>query len=170
LKISKLINKASNDKVYNELVEEIIKHEEIQKMYAYSHHANTTLYHHSLHVSYASYRISKILGLNYKASARGGFLHDFYLYDWHKDKNEREEKGMHAFLHPKIALRNANKHFLISDLEADIIEKHMWPLSKKPPVHCESILVSFVDKYCAVSETYQSYYTKLKDIVRMKFS
>lgn len=170
LKISKLLHKVSNDQMYNELVKEIINHDEVQRMNEYSHHANITLYHHSLHVSYTSYRMSKFLGLNYMASARGGLLHDFFHYDWHEAKEQREEKGLHAFAHPKVALRNASHHFLISDLEADIIVKHMWPLSAKPPVHRESMLVSCVDKYCAVSEAYQSYYSKIKRIVKMKFS
>ncbi|WP_277489666.1 MULTISPECIES: HD domain-containing protein [unclassified Breznakia] len=167
MKISKLHTKISNDQIYNELVYEILNHPKVQEMHEYLHHADNTVFTHSLHVSYVSYRISKMFHLDYLASARGGLLHDFFLYDWHEGK---PEKGFHAHLHPKIALRNANEYFLLSDLEIDIIAKHMWPVTIKPPKHAESMLISFVDKYCAVSEAYQSYTKRVKQKVKASFS
>jgi uncharacterized protein len=41
----------------------------------------------------------------------------------------------------------------LNDIEKDIIEKHMWPLTLKLPKYKEAFIVSFVDKYCAFMES-----------------
>ena len=46
------------------------------------HRAGVSCYHHSVLVSYASWRVCDWLGLDARAAARGGLLHDFYLYNW----------------------------------------------------------------------------------------
>ena len=43
------------------------------------HRAGVSCYHHSVLVSYASWRVCDWLGLDARAAARGGLLHDFYL-------------------------------------------------------------------------------------------
>jgi uncharacterized protein len=100
-------------------------------------------------VSYNSYLVCRVLGLDYQSAARGGLLHDFFLYDWHITKHE---EGLHGFTHPGTALKNANKKFSLNKIEKDIIEKHMWPLTIRFPKYKESFIVSFVDKYCSVIE------------------
>ena len=114
-----------------------------------SHHSNITRLEHSLHVSYYSYLACRRLGLDYRSAARGGLLHDFYFYDSHVTK---PEKGYHCLCHPKIALENATKYFDLNDMEKDIIVKHMWPVTMTPPKYKESLLVTFIDKYCASLE------------------
>jgi uncharacterized protein len=89
------------------------------------------------------------MGLDYVAAARGGLLHDLFLYDWRVAELER---GKHAFRHPGIALENAKRIFTLNKIEQDIIEKHMWPLTIKPPMYYESLIVCIVDKYCATLE------------------
>ncbi len=84
-----------------------------------------------------------------RAAARGGLLHDFFLYDWH---TEKPEKGIHGYVHPRIALENANRHFSLSRREQDIIRHHMWPVTIRPPKYRESYVVLLVDKYYAVVE------------------
>ncbi|MPN07787.1 hypothetical protein SDC9_155059 [bioreactor metagenome] len=81
---------------------------------------------------------------------RGALLHDFFLYDWHeKNQNHR----LHGFTHPKRALCNAQHYFRLNDIERDVIEKHMWPMTLKPPRFKESLVVCLVDKCCTLSET-----------------
>jgi uncharacterized protein len=41
----------------------------------------------------------------------------------------------------------------MNNIEKDIIEKHMWPLTLRLPRYKESYVVLMVDKYCAFSET-----------------
>lgn len=137
------------DREYMETIEDIIAHPEVNKMWNYVHHRYTSTMMHALYVSYNSYLIAKKLGLDWRAAARGGLLHDFYLYDWH---TEKPYKGMHGFAHPRIALKNAMKYFDLTDRERDIILKHMFPLTPVLPRYRESYIIMLVDKYCAVRE------------------
>ena len=43
--------------------------------------------------------------------------------------------------------------FNLNEKERDIILKHMFPLTVKPPRFKESYIVMLADKYCAVYET-----------------
>ncbi|NTW07521.1 MAG: HAD family hydrolase, partial [Syntrophaceae bacterium] len=45
--------------------------------------------------------------------------------------------------------------------EADIIQKHMWPLTLVPPKYKESFIVSFADKYLASREYLSEYREKI---------
>jgi uncharacterized protein len=78
-------------------------------------------------------------------------LHDFYLYDWHTPDHSHR---LHGFRHPRTALNNAKKYYSLNQVEADIIEKHMWPLTlTKAPLCREAMLVCLVDKYISTTET-----------------
>ena len=103
--------------------------------------------------------IAKALRLDYRAAARGGLLHDFFLYDWRERKATDTSKAMHGREHPHIALANARGQFEVSDLEADIIVKHMFPKTLPMPRYKESFVVSLSDKISSVYE----YYEQLKD-------
>jgi uncharacterized protein len=103
-----------------------------------------------------SYRICKRFGLDYRAAAKGGMLHDLFLYDW----RDGEHNGRHCFSHPQVAYKNAMRlcskadHIDdLTDLEKDIILKHMWPLSAKRPRYRESLVVCLADKMCAAMES-----------------
>ncbi len=74
--------------------------------------------------------------------------------------------GFHAFTHPKTAYMNASKLFNLNDKEADIILKHMWPVTLSFPKYKESYLLTFVDKYCALSEFM---YGMCSRVSRLKF-
>lgn len=131
---------------------DLLQNEKVQKMKQFRHHRDTNCFEHCLSVSYYSFLICKGLGLDYVSAARGGLLHDLFLYDWrtyHTGKERLWEK--HAFIHPYKALENA-KVFNLNEVEKDIIEKHMWPLTLKPPRYVESIIVCVVDKLCALVE------------------
>ena len=134
---------------YKSCIKEIWKHPNVKSMETFIQHSDVNTLKHCLNVSYVSYKICKKLNLDYRAGARGGLLHDFYLYDWHETK---PEEGLHGFVHPSIALKNANKHFRLNKKEQDIIEKHMFPLTLKVPKYAEAWVVTLVDKYIAIKE------------------
>lgn len=142
-------NITNNDKDYLECIEDIIANDDFSSLENFIQHGTTTCLRHSIDVSYKSYRFCKKFNLNYKAAARGGLLHDFFLYDWHKTA---PKEGIHGFIHPKIAHKNAMKRFELDKIEQDIILKHMWPLTIVPPKYGESFVICLYDKYCSILE------------------
>ncbi len=147
---------------YYEVVGDILRHEEFLKLKDFFHH-NSSIYHHVHDVAYLSYRISKSLKLDYRSTARGALLHDFFLYDWrHHDVPDLPREKFHGIEHPKIAVANAKKHFTINEIEEDIIRKHMWPLTLVPPKYKESYIVSFADKYLSSKEFVSEYKKRIQ--------
>ncbi len=59
---------------------------------------------------------------------------------------------VYAWVHPRIAKRNAQKLIQLNKLEEDIIVKHMFGATISPPRYKESWIVTCVDKYWAVRE------------------
>lgn len=119
---------------------------------AYRQHGNTSVFLHSVAVAYYSYRLAKMFRCSQREQEliRGALLHDYFLYDWHHCRT----KGMpHGFSHPQRAYENAKADFAVTALEADIIRKHMFPLTWRPPRYKESAIVCLVDKACAIYET-----------------
>lgn len=145
------MNNFLNDKNYKSCIEDLIKNKTVLSMSKYIQHGKESCLEHSLTVSYKSYLFCKKHGLDYRAAARGGILHDFFLYDWHKTM---PKEGLHGFVHPKIALKNAMSQFKLTTIEQDIIVKHMWPLTPAMPKYPESFVVSFMDKLSSFSETF----------------
>ncbi|MDF2612171.1 MAG: hypothetical protein K0R92_3645 [Lachnospiraceae bacterium] len=134
-------------------IHEFLLQEQVHEMKKYIQHGKTTTFTHCIIVAYYSYCIALRLPmkLDAKSVARGAFLHDFYLYDWHiPDKSHK----LHGFVHPGFALTNARKYFILNSKEEDIIEKHMWPLTLyRFPRSYESFIVCLVDKFCSLAET-----------------
>lgn len=137
---------------YLECVGDLLDHEAVQSMKNFTQHYGTDILEHSIHVSYLSFRICKARGYDYRSAARGGLLHDFFLYQRHVNK---PYKGWHTTGHPRLALKNASELFDLNEKERDIISKHMWPISFGFPRHIESYTVSMVDKYCCVMEAFK---------------
>ena len=135
---------------FENIIKDISENNTVLKMQKYEHHVHTTCYDHCKNVAYYSYLITKKLGLNYVSTAKACMVHDLFLYNW---KGHRIRKGgLHGFIHPKIALENANKLFDFTEKEQDIILKHMWPMTIILPKYKESYIVAMVDKYCAIME------------------
>lgn len=134
-------------------VYDIIESHELEKLKEITHHISTTRFQHCLNVSYYSYLVCKKLHLNARSAARAGLLHDLFYYD-RKEYNAEKAKGQlsHSMLHSKQACKNASELTDISDLERDMIEKHMWPMTKSLPKYKESYVITIIDKYCAVLE------------------
>ncbi len=122
----------------------------VKEMQAIPQHVKgVSCYDHCLFVSYLSFTMCRILGFDYRAAARAGLLHDLYLQHW-----EDTDVGLfeRLYIHPEMALKNAAERFDLSEKEADIILKHMWPLTVVPPRYMESLVVSLVDTFCSASD------------------
>ena len=132
-----------------EVIQELLDSDAVQRLKQFTHHKTGTRFEHCLYVSYRSYRMAKWLGLDARAAARGGLLHDLFFYDW---RDKEPGRGWHVTAHPRRALIEATRLFDLTDKEKDIIVKHMWPMSPWMPKYAESFIVSIMDKYCAMME------------------
>lgn len=137
---------------YITAVEDILYNGQFQLLAEYPQHGNTSCLSHSVAVSYLSWQTCQKLGLRAVQAARGGLLHDFFLYDWHKRYAETG-RMFHGFTHPRTALENAEEQFHLTDAEKDIILKHMWPLTVLPPKYKEGYVVLYHDKVCSFFES-----------------
>lgn len=142
-------NEWQQDQEYLSYVGELLARPEVQRLANYTQHYFSNRLEHSISVSYDSYRIAKRFKLNARATARAGLLHDLFYYDW---RTTKFSSGTHAWIHPRIAVRNAEKFTHLSKLERDIILKHMWGATIAPPHYLEGYIVTLVDKYEATSE------------------
>lgn len=156
-----------DDKEYVSYISDLLETEEVQRLANYTQHMNSTRLEHSISVSYNSYKIAKRMGLNAKAVARAGLLHDLFYYDW---RTTKFDEGSHAYMHPRIAVKNAEKITDLSDLEKDIIIKHMWGATVTPPKYKEGYIVTLVDKYCAIKEAMEPITTKALAKARERLS
>lgn len=146
---------------WRSFVSDILEHPDFRSLDGYYHHWHTT-YGHSLLVSRISFRagwtLSRALPIDLRSLARGALLHDFFLYDWHAKRpgsGRQSFSRLHAFEHPREALRNSAARFPgISATERDIILKHMWPLCARPPKRLETCIVLIVDKLVATYEVF----------------
>lgn len=146
------ISNNANIEEFEHIIQDLVENSTVQEMENYKQHYSTTCFEHCRNVAYYSYLICKKYNLDYISAARGGMLHDLFLYNWRKQQRNIELNGLHAFVHPKIALINSLKLFNLNDIEKDIILKHMWPLTLKFPKYKESFIITFVDKFCAIKE------------------
>ncbi len=139
------------EEVFSRYGAEILSSTGMQVSRLLPHHKTVTVWLHSVGVTYYSLKIARVLHLSVdeRALVRGALLHDYFLYDWHD--RERWHR-FHGFRHPRLALENARRDFLLSPKERDIIRKHMFPLTPKPPRCRESAIVCVADKICAVME------------------
>jgi len=140
-----------SDQQYMEYAADILGHDIFQSLDDYIQHGKTTCKIHCLQVSYFSYRICWKAGLDAKAAARAGLLHDLFLYDWHT-YGKQTGKRFHGFTHPRTALNNAERYFNLTDKEKNMILRHMWPLTPIPPSSREGLILVFADKYCSSLE------------------
>ena len=87
-------------------------------------------------------------------------LHDYYLYDWRKDKSKRKGHGRN---HPFIAAKLAEDDFHISEEIKEVIHSHMWPINFKVfPKTKEARIVNIADTIVATIEAISSKRYKAK--------
>ena len=146
-------------------IEDLLADEKVQAMNEISQHTKSvSCFDHSLFVAYVSFFICKKFNLDFKSAARAGLLHDLYLCDWNALRLGRFKR---LLIHPQMALTNA-ECFGLSDLEKDIIENHMWPITLLHiPQHRESFVVNIADKLCAAAEMLHLYHIfRSKDVLK----
>lgn len=148
-----------NDKEFLEIIKNLTENDTVQQMKNFRQHYETTCFDHCYCVSYYCYLICKKYHLDYISATRAAMLHDLFLYDWRERQPDR--KGLHAFTHGKTAYENASKLFTLNEKEKDMIIKHMWPVTIAFPKSIEGFILTFVDKYCAMSETFEICKNKL---------
>lgn len=144
--------KLSGEKEFIEIVKEVSRESSFLQTDNYIQHGITSVYQHSLAVAYYSCWLAEYFHIKVRKREliRGALLHDYFLYDWHE---KRKGSRFHGFTHPGCALRNADRDFVLTCVERDIIRKHMFPLTPIPPVHREGLLVCIADKVCSSYET-----------------
>ena len=126
--------------------EKLLDSNQVRMMGRWKHHGQISTLDHSLFVAYWSYRLARKFGWDEHAAARGGLLHDLYLYN---SKDKSAHPGLQCFDHPRAAARNAAGRTALSDKEKNIILSHMWPLGGQLPRSREAWLVDLVDTFCA---------------------
>lgn len=139
--------KLENKEYYN-IVKPILENEEFLKRKDFPHHYNESVCDHVLRVSYDCYKIGKKWGLDYKALAIAGLLHDFYEKPWQTDFEHKPLLQKHGFTHAENARVNALKYFpeLMNPKIESMIKTHMFPLNKSVPKYRESWILTLVDK------------------------
>ena len=142
-----------DNKEFLSIIDELISNKTVQEMKKYRQHYETSCFDHCYMVSYYCYLICKKYKLDYVSATRAGMLHDLFLYDWRVRQPDR--KGLHAFTHGMTAYKNASKTFDLNEKEKDMIINHMWPVTVNFPKSFEGFILTFVDKYCAMSETFE---------------
>ena len=116
-------------------------------------HGNWSVYAHSRNVAAMALHLAQKLHVRVDPEAliRGALLHDYFLYDWHRPDPDRRQ---HALFHASVACDNASRDYALSDVEKDIIRRHMFPLVPIPPRTAEGWIVCLADKLCAAKETF----------------
>ena len=141
--------KKYEDLEYINIVRDIIDNNEFSKTKNITHHG-LNRFDHCMRVSYYSYKLTKLLRLDYKDVARAGLLHDFFFVD---NEDVDTTKRLDVLInHPKYALINSKRYFDINEKEEDIITSHMFPVALKTPKYAESWIVDIVDNVVAVGE------------------
>ena len=167
----KELEKYRNRKEFVSIIKDLINDDTVKLMKNFRQHYTSSCYNHCLEVAYWSYLACKKLGLDYVSAARGGMLHDLFLYDWRQSSKKLNLNGLHAFVHPKIALDNASKIFNLNDIEKDIIVKHMWPVTLfHIPKYKESYIITIMDKLSALKSCHDYYESNLKKKSFVKYA
>lgn len=130
------------------IAKDIIEKEKFQSLKNDPHHG-LTRYDHVLRVAKNTYKLSKLMKMDYISATRGALLHDYF-----NDIDCRGTKGMKKNrLHPVIALNNARREYNLNPTEENIIISHMYPFGGKVKPNCkESWLVDNVDNFVAIYE------------------
>lgn len=150
-----------------EIMSDIYSTSEFQSMKEYIQHADITRLQHIMSVAFMSYTITKEKGLDFVKATRGAMLHDLFYYDWHVPGDGSHR--LHGYRHPGFALKNAKALFTLSEMEENIIKRHMWPLTPTPPKYKESLIVCLSDKYCAHQEsTIKMFSSKRKKFLKLR--
>ena len=148
------------------LYQSFLHDEKILRMKDISMHRGSNCYEHVFKVAKKAIRKSlRRKDVNLEVVLIGAILHDYYLYDWRKNKELLKGHGKH---HPDIAIENAVRDFGINDEVKRVIKTHMWPVNIKAyPNTKEAKIVSLSDKGVTIGESLTS--IKYKQRKREKY-
>lgn len=134
--------------------EEIYRSENFQNSNNNLQHGEVSVKRHCEKVAFSALWLARRIRLrvNERELIRGALLHDYFLYDWH-DEEHSGFRNLHGFKHPFVALKNASDEYELTEREADIIKKHMWPMTFFPPRFREGWIVTLADKYVSTKES-----------------
>ena len=136
-------------------------HEKTQKMKDVEMHRGSNTFLHSFKVAkLAVKRALRHKNVNLESVLIAAILHDYYLYDWRRDRSKRKRHGKN---HPFIAANNAKIDFDITEEVQAIIKQHMWPINLKDfPKTKEARIVNLADDHIALKEALTSRKFKAK--------
>lgn len=126
----------------------------VRRMRRFIQHGRVSTYEHCESVARLSRDIDRLfrLGCDLRVLLHGAMLHDFFLYDWHRDDGGSHR--LHGFTHAKRASRNAKKLLGADERVCRVIESHMWPLNiTRVPRSREAWVVCLADKLVSLYET-----------------
>lgn len=139
---------------FREQIEGLLQNEMVRRLDECKQHFKYTRLRHSMDVAFYSYCLARKLRLDSRSVARAGLLHDLFFH------SEGQHSGSLLFSHPKIALENARGICQLNRVEEDIILRHMFLLTLRPPRYREGYVVTLVDKVCAAREFFLSLFAK----------
>lgn len=137
----------NNDIAFDFIANKITHTDKFNELKSENHHG-ITRYKHIMRVSKFTYRISKFLKMDYVSATRAALLHDYFTNDDLKNNNSLKR----GIMHPDTAYINAQKDFILNDLEKNAIIAHMFPLCHEIPKYKESWILTLVDKVVASYE------------------
>lgn len=148
-------------KELEELYQFLFHHEKVRRMIEIPMHRGSNCFIHSFRVAkLAIKRALRHKNVNLKVLLYSAVFHDYYLYDWRKNKELL--KG-HNKRHPALAAKQAKEDFDIPEESMNIILSHMWPLNfKQFPKTKEARILSLADKSIATKEAFTSKKRKTK--------
>ena len=144
------------------IYQKFLNDEKILKMKEVNMHRGSNTYIHSFKVAKLAIKraLRRKRRLDLESILIASILHDYYLYDWRKDKSRKKH---HAKNHPFIASENAKRDFDIEEFTSEIIEEHMWPINfKNFPKTTEARIVNNADNSIAFIEVLTSIKYKSK--------
>ena len=132
---------------FDVIAKDIIEKDKFKSLKQDPHHG-LTRYDHVIRVAKNTYRLSRVLKMDYVSATRGALLHDYF-----NDNDYHDIKGIKkGSIHPVIALNNARREYELNKKEENVIVSHMFPLGEVKPNCKESWLVTTVDKSVALYE------------------
>ena len=144
-----------------EIYQTLLNNDKVKQMMEIPMHRGSNCYIHSFKV--AKLAIKRALtkkSADLKILLYAAIFHDYYLYDWRKDRSKIKHHGKN---HPYLAASQAKRDFDIPLESMEIIKAHMWPLNfKEFPRTREAKILTISDKRIATKEALTSKRFKLK--------
>lgn len=138
-------------KSYNEYIQDLLEHQDIQRLQDTNAHWRRDRLTHSYAVGKLSYRLARFFHANVTIAARGGFLHDWY-HGHHPDRQRFSSPDGHHFRQSVEAAVGYGE----SPAVVHAIRTHMWPWGRTMPKTREAWIVWSADNLIWLVDIWQS--------------